>query len=80
MTFAKWIDTFIKEKGIDPEQVLTVSGPSGENSIPVGCLVDAMKAAPKPEQSGIKNMIVKIDFRNGNVLDYFKHLAQAIAV
>lgn len=80
MKFSTWIDTFLGEKGIDGEQVLTVDGPSGANHIPVACLVDLMKQAPKHEQDAIKAMIVKIDFRNGNVLDYFRHLAQAVAV
>lgn len=80
MKFDTWLDTFVDEKGIDREQVLRVDGPSGENLIPVQCLLDAMKAAPKHERDGIKAMIVRIDFRNGDVLDYFRHLAQAIAI
>lgn len=80
MNFSKWLDTFLSEKSIDGEQVLNVAGPSGANSIPVACLVDVMKRAPKQEQQGIKSMLVKIDFRNGSVLDYFRHLAQAIAI
>jgi hypothetical protein len=79
MRFSTWIDTFIEEKGIDCEQTLEVEGATGLNIIPVGALVDAMKQAPAHEQRGIKDMIVKIDFRNGDVLDYFRHLAQAIA-
>ena len=79
MTFAQWLDTFIDEKGIDTERVLTAEGPSGLNSIPIGCLVDVMKSAPAHEQKGIRAMLVKIDFHNGDVVDYFRHLAQAIA-
>jgi len=80
MTFPAWIATFISEKGIDTEQVLTVEGPSGPNAIPVACLVEAMVAAPDHEQRGIKDMIVRIDFANASVLDYFRHLAQAITL
>ncbi len=80
MTFSKWLDTFLSEKGIDAEQMLVVDGPSGENQIPVGCLVEAMKQAPRNERDAIKTTIVKIDFLNGDVLHYFKHLAQAIAL
>lgn len=80
MTFTKWLETFITEKGIDLEQVLTVQGASGANHIPVGCVVEAIMAAPVREQNGIKDMIVRIDFRNGDVVPYFAHLAQAIAI
>ncbi len=80
MSFNKWIDLFIEEKGIDTEYLLSVDGLLGTNYIPVGCLIDAMKSAPKHEQQAIKNMIIKIDFANGNVIRYFEHLAQAIAI
>lgn len=78
-TFGRWIDTFLMEKGVDLEHTLEVAGASGTNYIPVACLVDAMKSAPAHEQAGIKSTVVRIDFLNGNVLDYFRHLARAIA-
>lgn len=80
MTFTKWLDTFTTEKNLDMEQVFTVKGRSGDNHIPLGCVIDAIKSAPAREQNGIKDMIVKIDFRNGDVYHYFAHLAQAIAI
>ena len=80
MRFNQWLDTFLDEKGIDGDQVLLVDGPSGQNSIPIACLVDVIKQAPKTERDAIKTVIVKIDFRNGDVVPYFEHLAQAIAL
>lgn len=80
MTFTKWLETFVSEKGLDLEQIFQVEGKSGANFIPLACVVDAIKSAPAHEQAGIKSMIVKIDFRNGDVCHYFKHLAQAIAI
>lgn len=79
-SFAKWLDTFLEEKEIDMEEVLTVKGKAwGTNYIPVGAVVRAMKMAPKHEQEAIKTMLVKIDFRNAPVRPYLAHLAQAIA-
>ena len=80
MTFTKWLDTFTTEKGIDIEQILTVKGASGENMIPVGCVIEAIKSTSVREQNAIKTMLVKIDFHNAPVLPYFAHLAQAIAI
>lgn len=83
MIFSKWIDTFVSEKGIDREDIITVEGESGENIIPVGVLVDMMKSAPTNEQNGIKTMLVKIDFvapGQKPVMDYFTHLAKAVAL
>ena len=80
MRFEKWLDVFLSEKGIDLEIIMSVPGPSGENMIPVKCLVELIKRAPKHERDGIKLMLIRINFLNGSVLDYFKHLARAIAI
>lgn len=79
MTFNKWIDTFVSEKGIDLEHMFEVEGPSGTNWIPVAVVVEHMKIAQMTEQAAIKDMIVRIDFQNGDVLDFFNHLAKALA-
>lgn len=70
----------LSEKGVDLEERFQVEGPSGENSIPVGCIVDAMIAAPAHERHAIKSTLVRIDFANGNVRHFLAHLAQALAV
>ena len=80
MHFAKWLDTLVEEKGIDPEMLIEVEGPSGANIMPLEVVLDAMKATTPGKQAAIKTMIVRIDFANGDVVDYLKHLAQAIAL
>lgn len=76
----KYLETLITEKGRELDDIIEVEGPSGLNVMPLAVLVDAIAAAPASEQRAIKTMIVKIDFRNGDVFDYFKHLAKAIAI
>jgi hypothetical protein len=78
-SFGRWLDTFLEEKGIDLEETFEVEGPSGANFIPVGCIVELAKSAPSSEQAGIKGMLVRIDFANGNVRHFLKHLAGAVA-
>lgn len=81
MTFDKWLDTLIEEKGLGEFQTFEVNGPDGlANFIPLGCIVSAIKDAPGHEQTAIRNTLVKIDFANGDITHYFKHLAQAIAI
>ena len=80
MNFAEWLDTFVSEKGIDTEQEFEVEGESGMNYIPLEVVIEHMKIAPAKEQAAIKTMFVKIDFANGDVVDYFRHLAKAIAI
>lgn len=80
MGFNTWLDTFISEKGINPEQYIEVEGPGGTNHMPVQIVLDAMKSTTDAEKRKIKHTIVAIDFRNGDVLHFIKHLAQAIAI
>ncbi len=77
--FNKWLDTFIEEKGIDLQQVLEVKTETNIHYFEVGNIIDNIKATTPEEQAEIKDMIVKIDFHNGDVVDYFRHLAQALA-
>lgn len=78
--FKVWLKTFISEKDIDVDQIIEVEGESGINIIEFNCLLDAILQAPKHEQAQIKNTLVKIDFMNGDVMHFFKHLAKAIAI
>ena len=80
MNFQTWFNTFNAEKGIDPETVIEVEGPSGKNFMSLQVVFDAILATTEKEQDAIKDMIVRIDFANGNVVDYYKHLAKAIAL
>ncbi len=76
--FLKWFETFLEEKNL-PYICWDIEGPWGLHVIDSDVVIEAIKGAPAHEQRGIKAMIVKIDFLNGDVLDFFKHLAQALA-
>ncbi len=81
MTFTKWLDTFVSEKELNTDRVFEVEGSDwGTNYIPCAVVIEHMKIASPQEQSEIKNMIVKIDFANGDVMHFFEHLAGALAV
>jgi len=79
MNFQTWLNTFIEEKGINLDAQFEVEGASGTNFFTYGVIVEHMMIAPKTEQAQIKNVIVQIDFRNGDVLDFFRHLGKALA-
>jgi tRNA pseudouridine-54 N-methylase len=49
------------------------------NFMTVEVVVEHILIASKEEQKQIRTMLVRIDFHNGDVLDFFKHLAKAIA-
>ena len=77
--FNSWLDTFIEEKGIDLGQILELKTDKNTHYFEVGNIIENIKATIPKEQEEIKKMIIKIDFYNGDVVDYFKHLAQALA-
>jgi len=80
MNFEKWLDTFLTEKIIDLDDRFEVGGASGTNSFTYGVIVDAIKAAQPDEQEAVKRQIVKIDFVNGDVRQFFRHLGKCFAV
>ena len=75
-----WIDRFVSEKELDTDHVFEVEGESGLNFIPLAVVIEHVKITAKQEQAQIKNVLVKIDFANGDVVPYFEHLAKAIAI
>lgn len=79
-TFHKWLDTFLQEKRYDLDEAFEVEGPSGPNHMTYQVVVDHMKIAPEKEQKAIKDMMVKLDFKNADIKHFIRHLAQAIAI
>ena len=76
-----YLNNLISEKAnINMDTEIQVEGPSGTNFMSVQVVVEHILIASKKEQEGIRTMLVRIDFHNACVLDYFKHLAQAIAI
>lgn len=78
--FNKFIDTFIEEKNIDIFHLLEVEGESGLNLISIKSVVSEMKRTNEIEQKEIYNTLVELDFINADIVHYFKHLAQALAI
>jgi len=76
-----YLNNLISEKAnISMSTPIEVEGASGTNFMNVGVIVEHILIAPKTEQEAIKNVLVKIDFNNGDILDFFKHLAKALAI
>jgi len=79
-TIKTYLTNLISEKSsIHMQTPINVEGPSGMNFMTVEVVVEHILITSKKEQDAIRTMLVKIDFHNADVLDYFKHLAQALA-
>lgn len=79
--FARWMDTFVSEKGLDTEHVFTVDTDDfwQTHLIPLAVVIEAAKGASCVEQAQIKKTFVMIDFQNGDVMHFFEYLAKGLA-
>ena len=75
----KWLDTFIKEKDLPMEEVFSIDKNGTCNIMSYKTISEHILITGENEQQKIKEMIIKIDFLNGDVLKYFRHLGNAIA-
>lgn len=69
--FQAWFVTFCEEKQID----LSEPVPCTEGILQVGDVCSVIMNCHPKEQAQIKNTLVVIDFKNGDVIDFFKFLA-----
>lgn len=75
---AKYLETFFEEKQLTP-QSWEIEGNDGQTHfIDSEVVIEAIMGASTGEQEGIANMIRRIDFANGNIQDYLKHLATGL--
>jgi hypothetical protein len=77
--FKNWIDTFIDEKDLPMEDTFTINKNGTMNIMSYKTIYEHMLIANDQEQEQIKNMIVKIDYMNGNILNFFQYLGKLIA-
>lgn len=76
---ATFLKTFFEEKNL-PEVTFEVDSPNGTpNFIPNNVVIEHILAAGPYEQQQIANILRKIDFANGDVNHFLKHLAGALA-
>lgn len=82
--FAKWLDTFVDEKGLDTAHIFEVPGAGQDalwsmpHAIPLAVVIEAAQHATAREQAAIKDTLVRIDFANGDPMHFFDHLARGL--
>lgn len=74
MNFNKWLDTFLEEKQLAP-QTWDIEHNGTLHMVESEHIIKVIKVASKEEQAKIKNIIVAIDFKNGDVNHFLEHLA-----
>ena len=78
-SFADWFNTFLEEKDL-PFMIWEIEDAEGNiHIIDSDFVVETiLQATTAEEQEKIKNIIVQIDFRNGDINHFFHHLAVGI--
>ena len=78
---ATYLELLIGEKaGISMDTVIEVEGADyGTNFIPLECVVEYILSSGAANQAAVKSTLVKIDFANGDVMHFFKHVASFMA-
>ena len=75
-----FFETFFSEKDLTDE-VYTVTSENGTpNIIPSSVVIEAVKRTRGEEAKKIETILRKIDFLNGDVHHFLRHLAQAMAL
>ena len=69
-----YMETLIEEKGKSVDSVICIDGHYG---LTYAMLIEFIAAMPDTHRQ-IRNTLVKIDFLNGDVFHYFKHLARGM--
>ena len=77
--FKEWLNTFIEEKEIDLDLPFEITKNGNLNIMSYKTIYEHILITTVEEKKKIKDMIVKIDFLNGDVLNFFRHLGNAIA-
>lgn len=76
--FGQWLDSFLDEKGIDLNDSFEFDN-GGFALISVGAVIEAIRSSDNKTKAIIKEKLVGIDFINGDVMHFFRFLAQNMA-
>jgi hypothetical protein len=76
MKFSKWLAVFVEEKEIDLSEYVT----GKDCMLQVGDVLSAMNSTTAEEQRQIKQILVGIDYKNGDVMHFIRHAAQALDI
>ncbi|AFM40468.1 hypothetical protein Desaci_1451 [Desulfosporosinus acidiphilus SJ4] len=70
----KWFETFFEEKDM-PFKTFEIEHHGTIHLIDSDFVIKLIKTCSEEEKKAIQEMLIRIDFRNGDVNDYLHHLA-----
>lgn len=80
MNISQYLITLLTEKGIDLGYNFKIKSDSvfGDHIIPLMVLVEFIESLDPNSQKKIRETLVRIDFQNGNILHFFKFMAEGM--
>jgi hypothetical protein len=79
MNFNDWLDTFVDEKGLDPNHLFDFVVDGQAHIFALAVVIEYIKNVDRATKRTIKKNIVYIDFKNGDVMHFFEYMAKGIA-
>lgn len=75
-----YLHTLLTEKGISDEHIFTIKSDSlyGNHIVPLDVLIEFIENLDPITQGKIRETLVKIDFRNGSILQYLEFLTKGM--
>ncbi len=74
-----WLKTFLKEKGISRATVFRLESGEGVQIVTLETVEEYLSTLDAEAQEKVKDNLLQIDSRGGNVLLYLQYIAQMIA-
>lgn len=80
MNISQYLITLLTEKGIYLGYNIRIKSDSvfGDHTIPLLVLIEFIENLDPNSQKKIRETLVRIDFQNGNILHFFKFLAEGM--
>lgn len=79
-TFRNYLTLLLKEKGISLQHTFEIPSDSlfGNHFVPMEVVFEFIESLDNQTQSKIKETLVLIDFKNGNVLHYMEYITKGM--
>ncbi len=79
-TFRNYLTLLLKEKGISLQHTFEIPSDSlfGNHFVPMEVVLEFIESLDNQTQSKIKETLVLIDFKNGNVLHYMEYITKGM--
>ena len=76
----KYIETLLTEKGISLSHTFEIKSDSlfGNHIVPLEVVIEFIETLSPPVQDQIRKTLIRIDFKNGNVLDFLEYITKGM--